>query len=107
MANLLIQKTSIRMFQLYLVTLKIKIFWTGKGINEIGYTKVNGKKEIVIKIDKKYFRPNEVNYLKGDAKKAFKVLKFKPKYTFEALVKDMIEEDLKLAKKEMHENKFF
>ena len=88
-------------------TLKIKIFWTGKGINEIGYTKVNGKKEIVIKIDKKYFRPNEVNYLKGDAKKAFKVLKFKPKYTFETLVKDMIEEDLKLAKKEMHENKFF
>ena len=40
-------------------------------------------------------------------KKQKKVLKFKPKYTFEALVKDMIEEDLKLAKKEMHENKFF
>ena len=54
----------------------------------------------MIKIDKKYFRPNEVNYLKGDARKAFKMLRFKPRYSFNDLVKDMITSDLKLAKLE-------
>ena len=52
----------------------------------------------MIKIDKKYFRPNEVHYLRGDARKAFKKLKFKPKYSFIDLVSDMISSDLKLAK---------
>ena len=52
-------------------------------------------------LDKKYFRPNEVEYLKGDASKALKDLKFKPKYTFKALVEDMINGDLSEAKKEL------
>ena len=81
--------------------LGLKIYWRGKGLNEIGYLKKGSKREIIIKIDKNYFRPNEVQYLKGDAKKAFKLLKFKPKYTFKDLVKDMIESDLKKAKKEL------
>ena len=55
----------------------------------------------IIRIDKKYFRPNEVDYLKGDARKAYKKLRFKPKYTFLQLVKDMINNDLELAKKEL------
>ena len=76
-----------------------KIYWQGKGLNEIGYLKKGSKKEIIIRIDKNYFRPNEVQYLKGDAKKAFRILKFKPKYTFKDLVKDMIESDLKKGKK--------
>ena len=57
--------------------------------------------EIIIKIDKNYFRPNEVQYLRGDARKAFKILKFKPKYSFKNLVKDMIESDLIEAKKKL------
>ena len=57
------------------------------------------KKEVIIKIDQNYFRPNEVQYLRGDARKAFRVLKFKPKYSFKNLVKDMIESDLIEAKK--------
>ena len=61
--------------------------------------KKGSKKEIIIKIDKNYFRPNEVEYLRGDARKAFRVLKFKPKYSFKNLVKDMIESDLIEAKK--------
>ena len=80
--------------------LKMKIYWTGKSLNEKAYLIKNNKKEIIIKIDKKYFRPNEVNYLKGNAKKAFKKLKFKPKYSFYKLVEDMIKNDLELAKKE-------
>ena len=79
--------------------LNIKIFWSGKGLKEVGYIKnKNEKKEIIIRIDKNYFRPNEVNYLRGDSTKAFRKLRFKPKYTFKALVKDMIESDLKEAK---------
>ena len=57
--------------------------------------------KILIKIDKKYFRPNEVEYLKGDASKALKDLKFKPKYSFKTLVEDMIDGDLLEAKKEL------
>ena len=72
----------------------------GKGLNEKCYLINNGKRELLIKIDKKYFRPNEVNYLKGDARKAFRMLKFKPQYSFNDLVKDMIASDLKLAKLE-------
>jgi GDPmannose 4,6-dehydratase len=81
--------------------LGMKILWSGKGLNEIGYTFNKNKKEILIKIDKKYFRPNEVEYLKGDASKALKDLKFKPKYSFKALVEDMIDSDLLEAKKEL------
>ena len=57
---------------------------------------INNK--IIIKIDKDYFRPLEVNYLRGDSRKAFRVLKFKPKYDLKKLVKDMIDSDLILAK---------
>ena len=81
--------------------LDFKIIWQGKGLKEQAYLVHKGKKELIIKIDKKYFRPNEVNYLKGNAKKAFKKLKFKPKFTFKNLVKDMIMSDLILAEKEV------
>ena len=42
------------------------------------------------KTNKRYYRPNEVHYLKGNAKLAKKVLKWKPKFTFKSLVKEMI-----------------
>ena len=80
--------------------LKMKIIWKGKGLQEKAYLINKNKKELIIQIDKKYFRPNEVNYLKGDARKAFKTLRFKPLYSFKDLVKDMITSDLKLAKLE-------
>jgi len=80
--------------------LKMKIFWKGKGLREEGYIKNNGKNETIIKIDKNYFRPNEVDYLKGNAKKAFKDLNFKPKFSFIDLVQDMLDGDMDKAKKE-------
>ena len=82
--------------------LNFKIVWRGKGLQEQGYLVNKNKKELIIKIDKKYFRPNEVNYLRGNSKKAFKKLNFKPKFSFKDLVKDMIVSDLKLAEKEIH-----
>jgi GDPmannose 4,6-dehydratase len=80
--------------------LEMKIVWTGKGVNEIG--SFNGKD--IIKIDPKYFRPTEVETLLGDASKAKKILNWSPKISFEELVKEMIDEDLKLAKKKNDKN---
>lgn len=84
--------------------LNIKIFWSGKNLKEYAYTIRNKKKIIFIKIDKNYFRPLEVDYLKGDSGKAYKKLKFKPKYNLKSLIKDMIDSDMMLAKKELEKN---
>ena len=81
--------------------LNLNIVWNGKGLNEKAYLIKGNKKEAIIKVDKKYFRPNEVHYLKGDAKKALSKLNFKPKFSFCKLVEDMIEHDLILAENEL------
>ena len=54
-----------------------------------------------LKIDKKLFRPAEVNTLVGNYKKAGKILKWKPKISFEDLVTDMVESDIRLVEKEI------
>jgi len=69
----------------------IKLIWKNKGFNEVGIDKIT--KKIIIKIDKKYFRETEVDNLIGDFSKARKVLKWKPKYSFENLIDDMIENE--------------
>ena len=79
--------------------LKIKITWEGKGLNEKGYLIINNKKELIIKVDKKYYRPLEIDYLKGDARKAFKQLNYKLKHSLQDLVKDMLDSDIELTKK--------
>ena len=71
----------------------IKIIWRGKGLKEIGIDKKTNK--IIIKIDKKYFRPQEVDHLRGDYSKAKKILKWSPKIKFKKMVKDMVESDLR------------
>ncbi len=71
--------------------LDMKIYWRGKGINTRGF---NSKNECIIECTKKYFRPSEVDQLLGDAKKARKVLKWKPKINFKQLVKTMIVSDM-------------
>ena len=68
------------------------IMWKGDGINEVGIRLDTN--EIVIKIDPKFFRPAEVNYLLGDPQKACKKLGWKPTTTLEELVSEMIEKDL-------------
>tara|TARA_B110000305_G_C19325100_1_gene580944 strand:+ start:147 stop:1187 length:1041 start_codon:yes stop_codon:yes gene_type:complete len=77
--------------------LDIKIEWKGKNLDEVG--SFNGKD--IIKVDKRYFRPTEVETLLGDATKAKKILNWSPKINFEQLVKEMTNEDLKLAKNEI------
>ena len=71
--------------------LDMKIEWKGKNENEIG---IFENKEI-IKVDTNYYRPTEVESLLGDSSKAKRILGWEPKITFEDLVKEMVEEDLK------------
>jgi GDPmannose 4,6-dehydratase len=78
--------------------LDMDIVWRGKGLKETGIDRKTGK--TIIKIDPKHFRPNEVNLLLGDPKKARKVLGWKPKITFKKLAQTMAEEDIKYAERE-------
>ena len=73
--------------------LGLNITWSGNGKDETG--SVDGK--VIIKVDKNYFRPTEVETLLGDASKAKKKLGWKPKISFKDLVSEMVREDLKLA----------
>jgi len=74
--------------------LDMKIKWDGKGLEEVG----SFKGRDIIKIDPRYFRPTEVETLLGDASKAKEKLNWSPKISFEKLVKEMTDEDFKLAK---------
>ena len=69
----------------------IKIIWKNSGLNEVGINQEN--KKIIIKINQKYFRETEVDSLIGDFSKAKKILKWKPKYSFNKLVEDMIKNE--------------
>ena len=70
--------------------LNMKITWRGKGIKEKAYDKNNN---IIIECNKKYFRPSEVQTLLGNSLKAKKILKWKPKFSFDKLVDDMIKNE--------------
>jgi len=74
----------------------IDVGWRGKGLNEIGYNKAT--KNLLIKIDKNYFRPNEVHDLRGDPKKAKKILKWAPKTSLDQMVKEMVLHDIEKLK---------
>ena len=69
------------------------IKWKGKGIEEIGYDSKTGRE--LIFVSEKYFRPAEVEELLGDSTKARTELNWEPKYSFDELVKEMVEEDCK------------
>jgi GDPmannose 4,6-dehydratase len=67
------------------------IEWKGEGIDEIGFDKNTGRE--LIFISERYFRPAEVDELLGDSTKARTKLGWKPKYSFDELVVDMVESD--------------
>lgn len=99
------KQISVRKFiELVCKNLGFILKWKGTGIKEIGYIfKINKnfgyqikKNQKIIKINKKYFRPNEVNNLLGNAFLAKKELNWKARITINDLVKEMIASDLKL-----------
>ena len=75
------------------------IIWEGKGINEVG--RRADTKEVVIKIDPRYFRPTEVEFLLGDSEKARKKLGWIPKISLEDLIEEMIECDMREPEKNL------
>lgn len=81
------QQYSVKQFiNLTAKELGMVIKWKGRGINEKGYW--NNK--CIIEIDKQYFRPTEVNSLKGDSSKARRILGWKPNTNIISLIKEMI-----------------
>jgi GDPmannose 4,6-dehydratase len=78
----------------------ITLRWEGFGENEKGIDTASGK--TMVEVDPKYFRPAEVELLVGDASKAEKELGWKPTYTLQQLVEEMVDEDMKLFKRDQY-----
>lgn len=74
------------------------IEWRGTGIEEQGVDADSGA--VLVKVDPRYFRPTELFKLHGDAAKAKRVLGWQATTTFEALVHEMVDEDLKVIERE-------
>jgi GDPmannose 4,6-dehydratase len=87
----------------------IELEFQGEGVDEKAFVKACNNPEYqlpigkeVLSVDAKYFRPTEVDLLIGDATKAKEKLGWVPKYDLPALVKDMMQSDIKLMKKEQY-----
>jgi GDPmannose 4,6-dehydratase len=90
------EATSVRKFvEITFEKLGRNITWSGSGESEKG-TDQNGNS--LIEIDPRYFRPTEVPHLQGDASRAKKILGWKPSYTLDSLIHEMIESAKKTYK---------
>jgi GDPmannose 4,6-dehydratase len=78
------------------------IIWRGNGADEVGIEARTGKE--LVRIDPRYFRPTEVDELLGDASKARAELGWEPKTTFDQLITEMVESDLKEVDQERWRN---
>jgi GDPmannose 4,6-dehydratase len=77
--------------------LDINIRWEGEGENEKGYDQAD---RCIVEVDPGHYRPTEVESLLGDPGKAHRELGWRPETSFDQLVQEMIEGDLKLARRE-------
>jgi GDPmannose 4,6-dehydratase len=88
--------------------LGIELDFRGKDETEQGYVVKNTgdykleEGQVVVKVDPKYYRPTEVDLLIGDPTKAMSKLGWKPKYDLAMLIKEMVESDVTLFKKELY-----
>jgi GDPmannose 4,6-dehydratase len=74
----------------------ITLDWKGSGVNEIGIDVKNGRQ--LIQVDKRYFRPTEVDYLEGNFSKAKAQLNWSPKISFKEMVSEMVQSDINSIK---------
>jgi GDPmannose 4,6-dehydratase len=80
----------------------IEIAWKGKGLEEVGFDAKSGK--VLVEVDPRYFRPTEVELLLGDPSKAHRVLGWKHETGFDALVDEMMAEDIVTMGREWRRN---
>ena len=93
------EKHSVREFiEIAFGQVGIALDWQGAGLEERGIDRKSGK--AVIEIDKRYFRPTEVDLLLGDASKAARVLGWKPTTSFRGMVSEMVKSDVALVARE-------
>jgi GDPmannose 4,6-dehydratase len=96
------QETVRRFVELCCQRVGLTLRWDGKGVDERGVT-ADGR--AIVKVDKRYFRPAEVETLLGDPTKAHARLGWKPTTTLEQLVDEMMAHDLDLARREQVQRK--
>lgn len=82
-----------------------QIEWDGDGVNEVGVDRKSGK--CLIEIDPRYFRPNEVDFLLGDASKAKNRLGWEHTTRFGNLVTEMVDWDMRNIMREAGRNDFY
>ncbi len=93
--------TSVRRFiELTFLEFDIQLEWKGKDAEEIGVDAKTGR--TLIEVDTNYYRPTEVDQLIGDASKAEKAFGWKPTFTVEQLVKDMVQADQELMNRDKY-----
>ena len=80
----------------------ISIAWSGEGVDEVGTDKATGK--VIVRVNKNYFRPAEVDVLLGDPSKAEKKLGWVRELPFSELVERMVKNDMELVAKEIKVN---
>ena len=78
--------------------LGLELAWRGKGAGEVAVNTATGS--AVVRIDQRYFRPTETHSLLGDASKARSRLGWRPETSFEDMVREMVDADLRLAERE-------
>ena len=92
------QQYSVREFVKRCATmLDMDLTWKGSGVDEKAFDK---KGNLVVAVDPRYFRPTEVETLLGDPSKAKRELGWEPRTSFEDLVREMVESDLKAAQRD-------
>ena len=95
------EQHSVREFvELAASCLGYSIEWRGEGVAEEGVDRRSGR--VLVRIDPRYFRPAEVDSLVGDCSKARARLGWQPETSFESLVREMVESDTALAKRDAH-----
>lgn len=83
----------------------IPVEWEGSGPEEVGYamlpTPSGPKRQAVVAVDRRYFRPTEVDTLLGDPSQSMRRLGWRPRFTFEQMVAEMVAEDQKRAERDL------
>jgi GDPmannose 4,6-dehydratase len=77
--------------------LELDLKWQGSGVDERA---LDAEGNVIVSVDPRYFRPAEVETLLGDPRKAMRELGWRPRTSFDELVREMVESDLTIARRD-------